>query len=287
MVGCALTAAQRSADPAIAVHSMHSYFLGVGNPSSDVLFVVRRVREGRSFATRTVYARQNGKTVLIAMVQFHRLEPSHGLQWQPTMPNVPPPESVKDRREVLAQIRARLRETGKNRNMLKLLDKVDEGPVRLEERPCSGFLQGGKPEPVGQTVTECAWMRCPTKLPMDPHVHVSVLAYLSDFDLLNISLKPWGGFFELCKNQNIAMCCSLDHSMWFHVSPEKMRADEWVLFEKTLQKDAAARAFVTGRIWSRSGELWLSFSQELLVRINESRPLQEPARPPEPPVAKL
>ena len=61
--------------------------------------------------------------------------------------------------------------------------------------------------------------------------------------------------------------------MRFHVSPEKIRADEWVLFEQTLQRTGAGRALVTGRVWSRGGELGLSFSQELLVRIDGARPL--------------
>merc|ERR1719174_1194168 len=101
---------------------MHSYFLGVADPARDVLFVVRRVREGRSFATRSVDARQNGKTVVIATVQFHRVEPSNGLLWQPTMPNVPPPEGLKDRREVLGRLRAQLREADKHSSVLSLLD---------------------------------------------------------------------------------------------------------------------------------------------------------------------
>ena len=118
MVGCALAAARRTVDSSIAVHSMHVYFVDVASPARDILFDVRRVRNGRSFATRTVNLRQNGKTVVIATVQFHHLEPSNGLLWQPAMPDVSPPESLKDRREVFGElrekVRAKLRAAGKD-----------------------------------------------------------------------------------------------------------------------------------------------------------------------------
>ena len=66
------------------------------------------MRDGHNFAIRYTDVRQKDKTVLTAVVQFHRPEPSHGLFWQPTMPRVPPPEALADLRELLSHMCAQV-----------------------------------------------------------------------------------------------------------------------------------------------------------------------------------
>ncbi len=59
----ALIAAVRSVDPAYAVHSLHSYFLRAGDTAVPIVYDVERLRDGRSFATRRVVARQHGRPI--------------------------------------------------------------------------------------------------------------------------------------------------------------------------------------------------------------------------------
>ena len=54
------------------VHSMHCYFVLAGDASIPVLYHVERVREGRSFMTRTVQARQRGKCIFTTTLSFVR-----------------------------------------------------------------------------------------------------------------------------------------------------------------------------------------------------------------------
>lgn len=67
------------------------YFLTSASPSTPIVYNVERVRQGRSYVTRSVKAIQNGHTIFVMMCSFQRPEP-----WQPSyqweMPTVPPPE---------------------------------------------------------------------------------------------------------------------------------------------------------------------------------------------------
>ena len=57
VAGQALVSAVRTVDPAFGVHSLHGYFLRPGNPTMQIVYLVDRIRDGRSFCTRRVTAR--------------------------------------------------------------------------------------------------------------------------------------------------------------------------------------------------------------------------------------
>ena len=59
----ALRAACATVDEDRAVHSMHSYFLRPGDTAVPIIYDVERIRDGGSFSTRRVSARQHGKTI--------------------------------------------------------------------------------------------------------------------------------------------------------------------------------------------------------------------------------
>ena len=61
VAGQALVAAARTVDDrARLVHSLHAYFLRPGDPSVPILYLVDRIRDGKSFTTRRVVAIQHG-----------------------------------------------------------------------------------------------------------------------------------------------------------------------------------------------------------------------------------
>ena len=49
---------------------MHCYFILAGNATIPILYHVERVRDGRSFITRTVQARQRGKCIFTTTISF-------------------------------------------------------------------------------------------------------------------------------------------------------------------------------------------------------------------------
>ena len=54
------------------IHSMHCYFVLAGDSTIPILYHVERVREGKSFMTRTVQARQRGKCIFTTTCSFMR-----------------------------------------------------------------------------------------------------------------------------------------------------------------------------------------------------------------------
>ena len=59
----ALVAGARTVEPPMAVHSLHSYFLRPGDTAVPIVYDVERIRDGRSFSTRRVVARQHGRPI--------------------------------------------------------------------------------------------------------------------------------------------------------------------------------------------------------------------------------
>jgi acyl-CoA thioesterase II len=88
-----LSAAQKTVDPDFTVHSMHCYFVLAGNAEIPVIYHVERVRSGKSFATRTVQARQRGKVIFTTTMSFVRQNSGGATKVEHfvPMPDVPGP----------------------------------------------------------------------------------------------------------------------------------------------------------------------------------------------------
>src|SRR6187455_1702317 len=85
VAGQALVAAARTVDDrARLVHSLHAYFLRPGDPSVPILYLVDRIRDGKSFTTRRVVAIQHGQAIFNLQASFHHDE--EGLDHQLQMP---------------------------------------------------------------------------------------------------------------------------------------------------------------------------------------------------------
>ena len=91
VIGQALVAAVRTVEVR-PPHSLHAYFLLPGDPKVPIIYDVDRMRDGKSFTTRRVTARQHGHPIFSMLVSFHTDEP--GLDHQAKMPDVPPPENL-------------------------------------------------------------------------------------------------------------------------------------------------------------------------------------------------
>src|ERR1700737_3425192 len=92
VAGQALVAAGRTVPADRPVHSLHAYFIRPGDPTVPLIYLVERVRDGRSFTTRRVSAVQHGKTIFTLSASFHHDEP--GIEHADPMPAVPPPDAV-------------------------------------------------------------------------------------------------------------------------------------------------------------------------------------------------
>ena len=153
----------RTVDPAYGVHSLHSYFLLPGDTSVPIVYDVERIRDGRSFATRRVVARQHGRPIYYQTANFQRAE--DGLEHQDAMPEVPAPEEGLDLVDADARPRRR-RGRGAGQGVGRARRAL---PRQLAARPARGPAAPGAGPDVdpGQrgasaTTRSSTWRRSPT-----------------------------------------------------------------------------------------------------------------------------
>lgn len=245
VLGQALVAAVRTVEERRPVHSLHAYFLLGGDPAHPIIYEVERTRDGGSFTTRRVKAIQHGRTMFAMSASFQKDEVSY--DHQSTMPDVPPPESLPSATQIMAKFIDRLPEN--MRNYWRRERPVDMRPVDV-----SRYLGREKQQPI-----QHIWIRANGTLPDDPKVHQCVLAYASDFTLLDTALIAHG---KLLFDSDIQLA-SLDHALWFH---RPFRADEWLLYSQDSPNAHGARGFCRGSVYTREGRLIASVAQEGLIR---------------------
>lgn len=246
VLGQALAAAVRTVDAARSIHSLHGYFLLAGDPGREIVYEVERIRDGGSFATRRVKAIQHGRAIFTMNASFHK--PEEGLSHQSAMPAVPWPEDLPTARALLDGLLSDLPE-----NMRSYWQR--ERPIEMRIVDPSRYLSR-EPKSPGQHI----WLRATGPLPDDPRVHQAVLAYASDFTLLDTALIAHG---KLLFDQDIQLA-SLDHAMWFH---RPFRADNWLLYVQDSPSASNARGFCRGEVFARDGTLVASTAQEGLMRL--------------------
>ena len=244
VAGQALVAAARTVDGDRHVHSLHAYFLRPGDPWVPILYMVDRIRDGRSFATRRVVAIQHGEVIFNLQASFHTLEPGPSHQI-PAPSNVPEPETLPDFKERMAPYKHLIGEWYDRPRPIDLR-YVDSDPFSREGHPANG---------------QRVWMRADGRLPDDPVLHTCIATYASDFTLLDTTLLPHG----LSWNSKGVQMASLDHAMWFHRS---FRADEWMLYDQYSISSSNARGLAGGSIYTADGELAITVVQEGLTRVD-------------------
>ena len=164
------------------------------------------------------------------------------------MPDVPPPEQLQDLIEHYRDVLEHLPET-----VRRVLAR--KRPFEFRPVGAPSLLKSATAEPLRNT-----WFRAVSAVPNDEAMHRCLLAYVSDFNLLDTALVPHG---ILTTAQNLLMA-SVDHAMWFHRS---VRVDEWLLYSTDSPSASGARGFTRGNIFSRDGRLVASTSQEGLLRV--------------------
>src|ERR1041384_957248 len=70
VLGQALSAAARTVPDDRVVPSLHRYFLRQGDARKPIVYTVDRIRDGRSFTTRTVVAVQGGQAIFTLAASF-------------------------------------------------------------------------------------------------------------------------------------------------------------------------------------------------------------------------
>ena len=244
ILGQALIAASQTVEGREA-HSLHAYFLRLGDNTIPVTYEVDCIRDGRSYTTRRVVAIQRDKPIFNMSASFKTKE--EGIEHQVVMPDVSGPDDLLDTIELARQIEAEI--PAKLSQFLTKDRPIEFRPVKpahpLHPEPRPPFRQ--------------LWIRIKGPLPDDPAIHKALLAYTSDFSLLGTALLP----HALSFSQESIRAASLDHAMWFH---RDFRMDEWLLYDMDSPSASHGRGFSRGNIFTRDGKLVASVTQEGMVR---------------------
>ena len=250
VLGQSLMAASRTVDGDRPVHSMHAYFLLPGE-HAPIDYAVDRVRDGRSFTTRHVVARQGERIIFEMSASFQTADP--GVEHQSPMPAVAGPEGVKSDLQRRIELGDRLPERVR-------IKGVQPHGIEFRSVEADDLLM-----PARREAERSIWMRTIAPLPDDPLMHRALLAYASDHGLLGAALLPHG----LSYMQPGVRMASLDHAMWFH---RDFRLDDWLLYRLDSPSASGARGLARGSIYTRDGRLVASTAQEGMLRARDPHP---------------
>lgn len=226
VVAQALKAAALTVDATRAVHSLHSYFIRPGSPNEPVRYEVERLRDGRSFTTRQVVARQSAGAILNLSASFHVAEDEADVQVAHLPQGLPDPDD------------AALRD--------------DSWGAMLERRTM----------PDASDMLGC-WVRLDARVGDDPVDHACGLAFMSDAAPSRAARSPHPDFTGDRDDRRSFQGASLDHSMWFH---RPSRPDAWHWFETRPHGLSGGRGLMTGDVIRHDGTEVATIAQQVLLR---------------------
>ena len=247
VLGQALVAATRTVEGR-QCHSLHAYFLRPGDFNAPIVYDVDRSRDGKSFTSRRVVAIQHGEQIFHMSASFQVDEV--GVEHEEPMPAVAAPELIHDLDAYAKQCPERIPPFAQ-----RFFDKPR--PFELRPLQMPNFL-----DPTPRPPRKAVWFKAVDRIPSDdPVLQRCLLAYVSDYNLLDTAVMPHGA-----AGLRMQMA-SIDHAVWFH---RPFRVDEWMLYATDSPSASGARGLSRGSIYTRDGRLVASTAQEGLMRVREA-----------------
>lgn len=246
-LGQALAAAQRTA-PEWPASSLSGFFLRGGLIDYPVEFTVRRLHDGRRFATRLVEASQRDRPIFSMLCSFH--DPEEGVSHQSfSAPDVVGPEGLATLQQLALAEAARMA----------------PGTAAVFGRPFPVEVRLVDPESLFGTAEHSQrdfWFRMPSAEGVEPRRdHQALLALMSDYWLPGTIAMTHQGARDL---RSIA---SLNHSVWFH---RDALVDAWLLYSTQSPWAGEGRGLSQGAIFNRAGQLVATVTQEASLRWSQT-----------------
>lgn len=247
VMGQALVAAGHTlpSGPARLPHSMHAYFLRMGDLEQPIRFQVTRLHDGRSFSSRHVDARQGDRTILSLTCSFQLDQP--GLEHQVDAPEAPRPTTLTSNARYAAAM--------KHPAAWMLLQT---GAFDVRHVDGTILLPGSFDARAHQMV----WLRARTPLRDSTAqlVQRALLAYACDTVMLEPVLRAHG---KAWSTPGLAVA-SLDHAMWWH---REVDVREWLLFVQESPSSQSGRGLATAKVFDSRGTLVATLAQEGMIRV--------------------
>lgn len=226
IVAQALRAATHTVDAGLRPHSLRAYFIRAGDHHEPVHYEVDRLRDGRSFTTRRVVARQAVGAILNLEASFTAGDGSAAKQVSARPPVLAPDALEPDAWTDLFERR---------------FEPFEPGSGRVD-----------------------MWLRWSGPLGEDPAVHEAAFSFMSD-DVPTDAIRALAVEADQEREafDDEWFVVSLDHTIWFH---EPQRADEWQLHAFRCDRFVAGRGLAIGEVFTESGVHVATVAQEMLLR---------------------
>jgi acyl-CoA thioesterase-2 len=208
------------------VHSLHAYFIRPGTPNEPIRFEVERLRDGKSFSTRQVVARQSSGAILNLSVSFHFPEDEADVQIGGLPEDLALPEDP---------------------------SMVDQSWGRLLDRrtPAPGSAHNGY------------WIRLLAPVGDDAVAQACALSFISDAAPSRSARISHPDLTGDMSDRGKFQGASLDHAVWFH---RPCRVENWHWFQMKSHGLYGSRGVVSGDVWSIDGTHVATMAQQVLLR---------------------
>lgn len=223
-----LIVAGATADPDKTVKSAHALFARPVMVDDDVELQVDVLQRGRTFASASTSLWQHDKERARALVLLSAEEPDLIRHHSP-MPEVPGPDGLP---------------SSPRSDDVRIVGGVDINDATQVGEPSMQF-----------------WARHPDA-GEDPAVGQGLLAHTSASLLIGTAMRPHEGVGQSAAHAAFSTGI-IGHSMSFH---EPFDATDWLLLAQTSTHAGRGRAYGTGEVFTRSGALVASYSQESMIR---------------------
>lgn len=244
LIGQAMSAAAQCVEGR-ALHSMHAYFMRAGKHDIPIHYEVNRLRDGGSFSTRRIEARQADALLFSGICSFHTFAENLDMQ-AVASPVTTDPETL----------------------MALDLDSV-RFPFQLSDgaagHPLSAFEIRGEPSGLIRGVRSAEntmWFRWRGEPPASDALHAGLFGWLSDFFLLPTALRMTGHWLA---DPDLKIA-SLDHALWLH---RPFALADWMRFDYTARLLSHSRAHASADVFDREGRLIASLAQEGVLQVRD------------------
>lgn len=227
IVAQGLRAAGLTVEPRYRVHSLHAYFIRLGDATEPIRFEVDRLRNGRSFATRRVVARQSVGAILNLAASFQVDE------------EAPDAQTARLRDDIVRY------DTVANDTWSPVFDR------RVDRKHDLTGVSAG-------------WFRMEEDLGDDSILNACAVAYIADDLPTEAVIAQHPERPATYEEESWPFwSASLDHVIWFH---RPMRADRWHAYDFTCHGLMSSRGLAIGYVFTEAGDHAATVAQEVLLR---------------------
>ncbi|WAQ85621.1 hypothetical protein PtA15_6A249 [Puccinia triticina] len=280
VIAQATHAAVKTVEAGFHLHSLHCYFSGfaAANLPTGIDYQVERIRDGNSYATRSVKAIQQSRCIFSLLISFHRPEIKQpSFQVKIDLSSVIAPENCQPL-EASLQHHINVKRDSLPPNVSDYIEQLIKQikANAVEHRDTRSEQYHSKIHGSSQAY----WFRARAKIRSDPVYHKMILAYASDFGFIDTVRIGMGLHSPGGPRPRASMLVSISHSMFFYdqLRPSSLShtlvpcsdcgfdVSEWMLYKMEAETAKEGRGLVVGRIYARDGRLIAVCAQEGVVR---------------------